>query len=431
MRGGFGIFYIPADSYFTQSPHNNPINSYNNTWVPTADGGITYVSTLANPLPGGIVQAPGRDASYQKLLGGQNLATVLADEPYGYTTQWNLALQHQFSNGIALEAGYAGLKGTHLPGGNRNYNQMDPKYLSMGSALQTLVPNPYYQYVVGGPLSTSTVAQGQLLRPYPQYGDVIDQGDYSRVSIYHSMQLKAEKRFGSGGTVLASYTWAKSIGTVDSITAFAESSAVGVVQNYYNYAAERSVSSFDTPHRLVLSYVLDLPVGKGKKYVSGTSGVAGALISGWGFNGVTSFQSGFPLRMTTSTNNSNSFGGGTQRPNYVPNCASKFGGRAQDRVNMWFNTACFSQPPAFSFGTAPRADAHLRAGGVNNFDFSIFKNTNLTENVKLQFRTEVFNLFNRVQFAGPGVAYGVSSFGKVTAQQNNPRLIQFALRLIF
>jgi hypothetical protein len=180
---------------------------------------------------------------------------------------------------------------------------------------------------------------------------------------------------------------------------------------------------------LVVSYILDLPAGKGRRFLSNASGIADKLVSGWGLNGVSTFQSGFPLGLTTNTNLTNSFGGGS-RPNVVYGCDSSISGSAQSRLNQWFNTSCFTAPPAFTFGNESRLDPTLRGHGINNWDFALFKTTPITERLGLQFRTEVFNLFNRVQFGVPNLV-GNPSFGVINSQANNPRLIQFALRLLY
>lgn len=112
-------------------------------------------------------------------------------------------------------------------------------------------------------------------------------------------------------------------------------------------------------------------------------------------------------------------------------CDKFISGSAQSRLNEWFNTSCFTQPAAFTFGSESRLDPNLRSAGIANWDFALFKTTRITERVGLQFRTEFFNLFNRVQFAQPGLAQGNPSYGVVSSQTNNPRLIQFALRLSY
>ncbi len=147
---------------------------------------------------------------------------------------------------------------------------------------------------------------------------------------------------------------------------------------------------------------------------------------------MTTLQSGFPLHLTTNSNNSNSFGGG-QRPNIASGCSTSVSGSITSKLDDYFNTACFTQPAAFTFGDESRNDPHLRSPGLANWDFSAFKSFALTPENKasLQFRAEFFNVFNRVQFAYPGQALGSSSFGVITSQQNTPRLVQFAMRLSF
>jgi hypothetical protein len=178
--------------------------------------------------------------------------------------------------------------------------------------------------------------------------------------------------------------------------------------------------------------VVDLPVGKGKKFLTGVRGPADKLISGWGINGDSVFQLGFPLGFT-ATPNVTGFNTGL-RPNVVPGCDPVVSGSAQSRLNGWFNTACFSVPAPYTYGNAGRTDPRLRGPGIANYDFSLFKRTNITEKVNLEFRTEFFNLFNRVQFGKPNqvdTTASNSTFGIISTQQNNPRLIQFALRLRF
>ena len=163
------------------------------------------------------------------------------------------------------------------------------------------------------------------------------------------------------------------------------------------------------------------------------SGAAGKIVSGWGINGVSTFQMGYPLGIANASNQTFSFGGGS-RPNWAPGAGPdsvKLGGAAQDRLNRWFNTAAFVAQPAATFGNIPRTITAERADGIANWDFSVFKQTKLNERVGLTFRTEIFNLFNRVQFAPPGVALGNAQFGVVTGQANQPRLVQFALRLLY
>jgi hypothetical protein len=429
VRGGYGIFYLPNDVVFATAPNISPVNTLATPWVSTIDGSVTPVERLSNPFPNGILQPPGRSSNYQNILLGQNLTLPLESQPYGYNQQFNLNVQHELGEGTLVEIAYAGSKGTHLPS-NQQINQLPEEFLSLGTQLQQQVPNPFFGIITAGPLAARTVARGQLLRPFPQFNGVTQASISNRDSIYHSMQLKVERRFRRGGSILGAYTWAKLISNTDTLTGWLEASGPAGVQNNYRLGLERSLASFDVPHRLVVSYVLDLPIGKGRRLLTNVTGAADKLLSGWGINGVYTAQSGFPLRFGTASNLTNSFGGGS-RPNVVPGCDAEISGSAQSRLNRWFNTSCFTQPAAFTFGTASRVDPKLRSHGINNLDFALFKRTMLTERVGLEFRSEFFNLFNRVQFNFPGQALGNPQFGIVSSQLNNPRLVQLALRLVF
>jgi hypothetical protein len=279
----------------------------------------------------------------------------------------------------------------------------------------------------------STIIQGQLLRPYPQFTNVTNSSNNSGVSNYHAMQVRLEKRFGAAGVLQGNYTWSKSMGDLDTTMSNLELRTVGGYQDYNDPRGQYSLSASDVPHRLVSSYVLELPIGKGKRFAAGATGLVGGLISGWSINGIVNFQSGFPLSLVAQSNTlSTTFGTGTIRPNRVADCDPVISGPAQARYSKWFNTACFSQPGSYSFGNEARVDPVLRNHGVNNFDLTLGKSTAITERVKLQFKTEFFNLFNRVQFSlRDATTLGSATFGVSAGQYNQPRMIQFALRLTF
>lgn len=432
LRGGYGIFWLPRDIGGADEPNGDPINSYSTNFVSSINGGLTPYDNLSNPFPNGIIQPPGRTGPYQQLLLGQGITEAVANIPYGNNQQWNLDVQQEFGNGFLVDVAYAGAKGTHLPLGSEFINQLPDQYLSLGNKLLTQVANPFAGIVQTGTLTASTVTYGQLLLPYPQYTGVSLTGGNVGTSNYESLQVKAEKRFLNGATLLAAYTFSKLISNADTLTSWLEASGVAGVQDWNNLRNEQSLTSFDVPQRLVVSYVMDLPFGKGRKYLSSASGFLNQAIGGWGVEGVTTFQSGFPLHFTTSENVTNSYGGGS-RPNVVSGCQTSMSGSAQSRLSEWFNTGCFTQPAAFTFGDESRTDPTLRAAGIANWDFSTFKNFPFGPDGKLhiQFRAEFFNLFNRAQFGSPGQTYGTSQFGVVSTQQNLPRLVQFALRFGF
>ena len=438
VRGGYGLFWLPSDVKWNDSPNNNIINTISTPWVATLDGGLTPFDRLSNPFPTGIVQPPGRNPSFQQTLLGKGISAVVTSSPYSYAQQWNFNIQRELPDGTLIDAAYAGSRGVHLPAHTQNLNQLPDQYLSLGAALQDQVPNPFSGLITSGTLAAPTVARGQLLRPFPQYTGVAIDEVTNRNSIYHSLQVKLEKRLRGGGTILASYTVAKLISDTDTLTGWLEaSSSTGWGDsNSNNLRAERSLVGFDVPQRFVLSYVLDLPFGKGQKYGNGASGVGGKLISGWGINGITTFQSGFPLFLG-APDLSNSFGGFSRPVNNGQ--SAKKTGPAQGRLNEWFDTSVFSEAAPFTFGNVSRTLPDVRTHGINNWDLAIFKNTKFgpEERFGVQFRTEFFNLANRTQFGYPNQSccrppFGSNtSFGVVSSQANFPRLVQFALRFSF
>ncbi len=274
IRTGGGVFFIPSNVNFPEGPYGNVVNYVNNVMVNTVNGSVTPANTLSNPFPDGFLPPPGRNPSFQRLLLGGNNRAPFRNTNYGYTGQWNFTVQHQFGQGIAVEAAYAGLRGIHLPQGSFQLNSIPEQYLSLGTQLQQTVPNPFYGLIPNGTLSQPNVPRGQLLLPFPQYTALPDPGAYRGNSTYHSLQMKAEKRFSSGGTLLASYTFSKVLADIETLTSWLDSAnGVAGVQNWNNFRAERALSSFDSRQRLVVSYVLDLPVGKGKKLLSGVTGI--------------------------------------------------------------------------------------------------------------------------------------------------------------
>jgi hypothetical protein len=215
---------------------------------------------------------------------------------------------------------------------------------------------------------------------------------------------------------------------VPSVNGFPGESFAGAgIQNYYNLRGERALSSWDTPQTLVISYVYELPFGPGKPFVNHT-GAVGKIIGGWQINGNTTFQSGPPLQITGGSG-SGSFAG-TQRPNWNGENPT-LSGPVTERLLKYFDTSDFSFNAPFTFGNAPRLMPNLRGPGTCNFDISVFKNTQIAERFKLQFRAEAFNAFNRVQFGNPNTNINSSAFGVISSQQNIPRNIQLGLRLLF
>jgi hypothetical protein len=284
--------------------------------------------------------------------------------------------------------------------------------------------------------TVATVKQGQLLLPFPQFDGVSMAEPDDRDSIYHSMQLKVEKRFAAGAQVLATYTVSKLIDDTNSEINWLEASPVSWNDsNANNLRSQRSLDAFDVPQRLVLASVLDLPFGKGKKYANNLNGVADKLVSGWGFDTIITFQRGFPIIIggcPGPLSNSGIPNAGCERPDRTA-LSHQTSGSVGQRLADWFDTSVFTKPTDFSYGNDSRTEPNIRTDGVKNFDFAFFKNTKFGPDERLgaQFRAEFFNGFNHPQFNPPDSGFGDANFGRVSSQYNLPRLIQFALRLTF
>jgi hypothetical protein len=433
IRTGYGLSWVsPEQINYSLPPFQSAINAATTTMVASANGGLTPLNTLSNPFPGGLIEPLNNNPALLTRFEGQSFNAPIPGGPFASIQQWNFQVQHQFAGGLSVDVGYAGSKATHLSFSVLAINQLPDQYLAQGAALLNPVPNPFYGVLPSsaGTLGLPTVTTEQLLRPYPQFLNLGDSAPQRGDSTYHGLQTRIVKRLRAGGTIQAAYTWSKMISDTDTLSSWLEAGhSVGGVQDPSNLRLEKSLTSFDAAQRLVLSYVYDLPIGKGKAVLGSVHGVADKLISGWGVAGVTTFQSGLPLAFGTATNLTNSLGGGS-RPNVVsPNVT--LSGSAQSRISQWFNTVAFAQPAAFTFGNEPRTDPVLRAAGIANYDFTVVKQTELSERIKLEFRAEFFNLFNRVQFADPGTTLGSPQFGIVTSAMNLPRLVQLGLRLSF
>jgi hypothetical protein len=433
LRAGYGLVWVsPEQINYSLPPFQSAVNAATTTMVTSANGGLTPLNTLSNPFPNGLIEPLNNDPAMLARFEGQSFNAPVPGQPFVSVQQWNFEVQHQFAHDMAIDAGYVGSKATHLSFSVLQINQLPDQDLSLGPALLNPVPNPFYGVLPAsaGTLGLATVTQEQLLRPYPQYLNVGDSAPQRGDSTYHALQMKMMKRLRAGGTIQAAYTWSKLLSDTDTLSSWLEAGhSVGGVQDPSNLRLEKSLTSFDAAQRLVVSYVADLPFGKGQHFLGNVHGIGEKVLSGWGVAGVTTFQSGLPLALTTASNLTSSLGGGS-RPNVInPNVA--ISGSAQSRLAQWFNTAAFAQPPAFKFGSESRTDPVLRAAGIANYDFTVVKKTALTERFNLEFRTEFFNLFNRVQFADAGTSLGNPQFGIVSSTQNLPRLVQFGLRLNF
>jgi hypothetical protein len=429
------------------------------------------------------------DVSQYILLQSNFSATGYTVQKYGYVQQWNFGIQRELPAGFFVDVAYAGSHGVHLPSFNPNINQIPDRFITQAAsqydescltaagcpafsnnanhavAIDQVIPAASYPFQTStgtplpGALAQGNLKFGQLDRPFPQYVGLNLNGQGCCGSTYNSLQATVTRRFVGGGTMLVAYTNAKLLSNTDTLTSWLEggvTGGVGAIQDWNNLKKERSLSSQDVSQRLVISYVLDLPFGRGKRFLGGVSGATGKVVSGWGVDGITTFQRGFPVKISygagTALSGSGFLGQSTLRPDVVAGCDKNVSGSPVSRLGGWFNTSCFQQPGlntpglngvsiqgianGWAFGDEPRVDPTLRQQGINNFDFAVFKKTTIGERANIEFRTEFFNIFNHPQFGPPNgtcCTANNANFGVVTNTIGNApsRLIQFGLKFAF
>lgn len=422
VRGGAGLFYAALTGVGGASGAFGVSGFEAATSVVTSLNGVTPITFLDNPYPTGINQPTGSSLGAATLL-GQAIRFTDRNLRQSYSAQWNLNVQRELPGQLLLELGYAGNRGLKLQN-DLELNQLPDTALALGDGLRQTVPNPFFGQITTGTLAAANITRAQLLRPYPHYLSVVAANSTFASSSYHAFVGSVQRRFNRGLTINASYTFSKLIDLA--LGQFAgESLSNAGFQNNNNLRGDRSLSALDAPHRLVVNGLYALPFGDGRRF--NPRGIAGKALGGWEVAAIYTLQSGGPLAFSSATSTTFAQGGG-QRPNLVGDPKLPDGERSLTR---WFNTAAFAAPPAYTFGTAPRSLGSVRSDGLSGIDFSVVKNTKIVERAALQFRAEFFNLTNTVRFAPPNTSFGSAAFGQVSAQSNQPRVVQFALKLIY
>jgi hypothetical protein len=246
-------------------------------------------------------------------------------------------------------------------------------------------------------------------------------------SSYHALQTKFRKRYANGLQFLLAYTWSKSIDDASSVAGFLGDQNPGYTNNNRR-DLDRSISATHIPHNLAFNYQWELPFGKGKQFLN-RGGIVNQVIGGWTLNGITSIQSGSPISIE-SRNNTTASQGGAQRPNST-GISSVTPGAAKDRILGWFNSAAFADAAPYTFGNVGRFLPDNPGPPLHNWDISILKNFPIQERFRLQFRAEMFNAFNMVNFRNPsGTIFGQPNFGQITVT-DPARIIQFGLKLYY
>lgn len=428
IRGGYGIVYgLGGANDLGQSRiKTNFLNGSSGNFTSVSqDAGVTpgYGSwDRAFPLPVVAPFRPGIGNGQDVNFAGQYQGAA------PYIQNWTLGVERELPGSVLVSGSYVGNKGARLFSNLENLNQVDPKYLSLGSVLQADINSPAARASgISSPYPgfSGSVAQG--LRPFPQYNFITSNFQETGATRYDALQVTVQRRFSQGLEFLVSYTASRQLSNTNSGFGTFNGTAV----NTFDRKAEYSLAPSDIPQMLAVSGLYELPIGKGKRFLN-EKGVAGRLIGGWQFGWVTSYRSGTPVSVGAS-NVLPIFGGGN-RPNIVSGVDPQFKKSGFDPAkDKLYNIAAFSQPADFTFGNAPRVQRNLRDFPYFNENVNLSKYFRITESVNIQFRAEFFNVFNRVIFGGGNSFYSPTNaaFGTVGGQANTPRQGQLALKLNF
>ena len=347
---------------------------------------------------------------------------------------WNLSIQRQLNSTTVLEASYNALIGSHLQSQLLQYDQVNPAYLgqygfAMMNSLVTSpaavaagfkLPYPTFANTSGSSFTAwwgASATVGRSLRPYPQYNGIDTYsggGDHSGHSSYHAGIIRLERRFNQGFTVQTSYVFSKIITDSDSYW------GSGQAMDMYNRRLEKSIGQFDITHNFKISGIYELPFGKGKRWLS--TGLASNLLGNWRISGVGFYSSGQPLGLSTSVGTPAVLFAGPNRPlisTYDGWRAATKGGSFDPSVDAFVQPASFFPAQVGTqftgttqyFGNQTRYNPKFRQFANLNENFSITKGFRITEKVRVDFRAEAFNVFNRVRFGTGSLQIQNSQFG--------------------
>lgn len=382
LRGGFGIFYQPPfveayNNMVDSAPFSPQIITYG---VPFAN---PYINTR-NPFPAEFAPTPpAKDIGFDKPVVGVSYAT---DWKPAQVLSWNLTVEHQLRKDVLVRASYVASKGTHL-GYNMDVNA--PAYFPGAEKIDLSLRRPYKDFN----LITQNVSGGN--------------------SIFNSLQLGVDKRFSKGFSIGGNYTWGRSLDTASFLT---DLDGINIV-NPFNVRAYRGLSDFSLAHRFVLNYLWQMPSPKG---------ALRHVLGGWESSGVWNWQHGFPINITSGEDTSLTAIGNDQAD--VVSTPSYTSGSRGDKINKWFSTNSYKVAALGTFGNSGRNP--LYGPSTFNIDFAVHKAIPITENLRLQYRAEFFNILNHPVLGNPGTTVTSGGFGRITSA-GDPRVIQMALKLRF
>lgn len=390
VRGGAGIYY---DTGVLQDKFNTA-----RTNAPFA---LTAIDSNPAPFPSDSAAA----VTFTRLLTlGQSTSAGSVDLGFRtpYALQFNLGVQREIGGGWLGEIAYVG---------RRSVNASRPVNINQVVAANS--PAAARLPVGARPFNLPDTPAAA------RFSNNITQQQSVGQGIYHGLQLRLEKRFSEGLSVLAGYTWSKSIDDVSGIGTGADDTP----QDSFNLRAERGVSNFDIPHKLVISSVYELPFGRGKRLLSTPNSWIDAAVGGWQFSGIATFQSGQPFSVTVGA-----FDSVTQTSNRRPNV----GGAGATSGGRFFDPAGFLIPTTGTFGNVGRNT--LRGDGYASLDLTVVKNFRLRvlgENGGFQFRTDFFNILNTTNFTLPVSSLSNPAAGRFVSNATAPRAIQFVAKIQF
>jgi Carboxypeptidase regulatory-like domain len=429
VRGGIGVFEGSAGDVLENGSRvfSDGFNANPNFQSP--DGGVTPAFYIDSGFPS-FPRPPFLDPA---LDNGNSISYIQPQDgtpPRVY--YWNADLQRALPGKILLDVGYVGNHSNHISSTLENLNQLDPKYLAMGNLLnQQLTPALSTQYNIPFPWPTFSGPVYQALRPYPQYYYIGQPMQTSGWSHYNALQIKAQRQFSHGISLLASYTYAKLRTTGESQHQYLD--ANGGAQNSFDYSKELTPSASLPPQVLNLAYIYTLPFGKTKRF-GPKSGVGDAVLGGWRISMIQRYQSGTPFNVDVPDPQPDVLVNYEERPNLVPGVPIKnqWLHRFNPYSDTYLNPLAFTEPAPYTLGNAPRT-LNVRGFAWYNEDLGLGKEIAFKERYSFTLEGHAFNAFNRVSFGsldtyGPGTN---SDFGHINGQQNTARVLQVSGTLKF
>ena len=411
LRAAYGVMF---DSNEAASVHLNQQGFFTQSALQSLNAGVTPAFNWNSGFPT-VPLGPYLDPTFANGASTSWMPPNGARAPI--VENYNVGIQKRLWAGIVVDASYVGTQSHHMYTGTLNLNQLDPKYLTLGTVLQSNVGSAQANAAgITAPYPGFTGTVAQALRPFPQYQTITNLSDPVGNQLYNAFQLKVQKTLNHGVSLLMTYTYEKNTTDVNNVGA----------QNYYNFKAENAPASFDIPQKFVAGYSYDLPIGKGK-LLGFNNSVANKFLGGWTTSGIVTLQQGTPITVTTELSLP---GIGPILPNvvagqplYGPNASR---GAFNPNSDKYINASAFVSPPAFTFGNAPRYFDSLRSFGMRDWDVALQKKFPITERISIGLKGEFFNVLNTVNFGSPNADIQSSSFGKITTINGSPRTGQLS-----